>query len=91
MVEAGHGIAILSSSAANAIHSSRPIPVTVAGKPVHRPVQAIWNPERHRPAALPAFVACLQDAAGFASRWKDAAPAKSPRKARAPARSARAR
>lgn len=91
MVEAGHGIAILSSSAANAIHSTRPVTVTVAGKPVHRPVQAIWNSERHRPAALPAFVTCLQDAAGFATRWKEAGPAKTPRKARTPARSARAR
>jgi DNA-binding transcriptional LysR family regulator len=63
MVEAGHGVAILSSSAANGIRSNPPVAVTLEGKPIHRPVSAIWNLERHRPASLPAFVACLQDSA----------------------------
>lgn len=63
MVEAGHGVAILSSSAANGIRSNAPVAVTLEGKPIHRPVSAIWNLERHRPASLPAFVACLQASA----------------------------
>jgi DNA-binding transcriptional LysR family regulator len=73
MVEAGHGIAILSSSAANGIRSMLPVPVTLEGEPIHRPVSAIWNLERHRPASLPAFIACLQDSVGPASRRPRAA------------------
>jgi LysR family cyn operon transcriptional activator len=68
MVEAGHGVAILSSSAANGIRSNPPVPVTFEGRRIHRPVSAIWNLERHRPASLPAFVACLQNAVRSASR-----------------------
>jgi DNA-binding transcriptional LysR family regulator len=68
MVEAGHGVAILSSSAANGIRSNPPVPVTLEGRRIHRPVSAIWNLERHRPASLPAFVACLQNAVRSASR-----------------------
>jgi len=63
MVEAGHGVAILSSSAANGIRSNAPVAVTLEGKPIHQPVSAIWNLERHRPASLPAFIACLQASA----------------------------
>jgi LysR family cyn operon transcriptional activator len=70
MVEAGHGIAILSSSAAKGIRSNQPVPVSLKGKPIHRPVSAIWNLERHRPASLPAFVTCLQDSAGSTSRLR---------------------
>ena len=62
MVEAGHGIAILSSSAANGIRSSQPVAghASKASRSTS-PVSAIWNLERHRPASLPAFVTCLQD------------------------------
>lgn len=84
MVEAGHGIAILSSSAAKGIRLTAPIPVTLGGKSIHRPVSAIWNLERHRPASLPAFVACLQGSAGFTSGQARATPTKMPR---GPARS----
>lgn len=70
MVEAGHGVAILSSSAANGIRSNPPVPVTLEGKRIHRPVSAIWNLERHRPASLPAFVACLQDSVRSTSRLR---------------------
>jgi DNA-binding transcriptional LysR family regulator len=60
MVEAGHGIAMLSSSAARGVRSSPPKRVTLAGQPVRREVSAIWNPTRHHPAALPVLVDCLQ-------------------------------
>lgn len=63
MVEAGHGIAMLSSAAARGVRTSRPTPVTLAGAPVRRLVSAIWNPERHRPAALPMLVECLEQTA----------------------------
>jgi DNA-binding transcriptional LysR family regulator len=72
MVEAGHGVAILSSSAANGIRSNPPVPVTLEGRRIHRPVSAIWNLERHRPASLPAFVACLQDSVRSTSRLRRA-------------------
>ena len=73
MVEAGHGVAILSSSAANGIRSSAPVAVTLEGKPIHQPVSAIWNLERHRPASLPAFIACLQASARATPRLGRAA------------------
>lgn len=60
MVEAGHGIAMLSSSAARGVRSSPPKRVTLAGQPVRRQVSAIWNPARHHPAALPVLIDCLQ-------------------------------
>lgn len=60
MVEAGHGIAMLSSSAARGVRSSPPKRVTLGGQPVRRQVSAIWNPARHHPAALPVLVDCLQ-------------------------------
>jgi LysR family cyn operon transcriptional activator len=90
MVEAGHGVAILSSSAANGIRSNPPIAVTLEGKPIHRPVSAIWNLERHRPASLPAFVACLQESARATPRLgrvavappSGSSPPTGPRKAR---------
>jgi DNA-binding transcriptional LysR family regulator len=86
MVEAGHGVAILSSSAANGVRSSSPIAVTLDGKPIHRPVSALWNLGRHRPASLPAFIACLQASARATPRLGRiadsgaAASASSPRK-----------
>jgi DNA-binding transcriptional LysR family regulator len=72
MVEAGHGVAMLSSSAAAGIRSNVPIPVTLKGKPIHRPVSAIWNLERHRPASLPAFVTSLQASTKLTHRPKRA-------------------
>jgi DNA-binding transcriptional LysR family regulator len=60
MVAAGHGIAMLSSSAARGIHAFRPVLLTLAGAPIRRQVSAIWNPTRHRPAALPMLVEALE-------------------------------
>ncbi len=56
LVEAGHGIAVLSSSAAIPAGSGRPLRLTLDGAPIRRPVSVIWNPARHRPAALPFLV-----------------------------------
>jgi DNA-binding transcriptional LysR family regulator len=63
MVAAGHGIAMLSSSAARGIHAFRPVPLTLMGAPIRRQVSAIWNPTRHRPAALPMLVQALETTA----------------------------
>lgn len=63
MVEAGHGIAILSSSAARGVRSSHPVRVSLAGAAIRRQVSAVWNPARHCPAALPMLVECLEDTA----------------------------
>ncbi|MEN5084418.1 LysR family transcriptional regulator [Bosea sp. TWI1241] len=60
MVSAGHGIAMLSSAAARGIHAFQPVPLTLAGAPIRRQVSAVWNPLRHRPAALPMLVEVLQ-------------------------------
>lgn len=59
MVNQGQGIAMLSSAAAKGIHNFRPVPLTLSGSPISRQVSAIWNRERHRPAALPRLVQAL--------------------------------
>ena len=60
MVAAGHGIAMLSSAAARGIHAFRPVALTLGGALIRRQVSAIWNPTRHRPAALPMLVEVLE-------------------------------
>ncbi len=60
LVEAGHGLAVLSSSAALGTRSGPPVPLTLNGAPIRRLVSAIWNPARHRPAALPFFIQHLK-------------------------------
>lgn len=59
MVSQGQGIAMLSSAAAKGIQNFRPVPLTLGGYAISRPVAAIWNRERHRPAALPRLVRTL--------------------------------
>lgn len=56
LVEAGHGIAVLSSSATIPAQAGQPLLLTLDGAPIRRPVSVIWNPARHRPAALPFLV-----------------------------------
>lgn len=63
MVAAGHGIAMLSSAAARGIHAFRPVPLTIMGAAIQRQVSAVWNPNRHRPAALPMLVKVLESSA----------------------------
>jgi DNA-binding transcriptional LysR family regulator len=55
----GHGIAIVSSSArdTNAIQNAIPIRSQICKTSAE--VSAIWNPNRYRPASLPAFVKLL--------------------------------
>lgn len=74
MVEASHGLAILSSSAASGIRSRSPVPVSLAGAPIRRQVSAISNPARHQPAALPFLVRCLKSYAELRGRPALAGP-----------------
>lgn len=56
----GHGVAIVSTSAQDTgeLHHATPI---VSGRcETQADVSAIWNPNRYRPACLPAFVALLE-------------------------------
>ncbi|QEN86018.1 LysR family transcriptional regulator [Labrys sp. KNU-23] len=64
MVEAGHGIAMLSSSAARGVRTSPPISVSLAKDFIQRQVSAIWSPLRHRPAALAPFILSLKQTLG---------------------------
>jgi DNA-binding transcriptional LysR family regulator len=56
----GHGIAILSSSARDTNAIKHAIPMVSAGGKIRQTVSAIWNPNRYRPASLPAFAAMLE-------------------------------
>lgn len=56
----GHGIAILSSSARDTEDIKRAVPIVSAEGEICRPVSAIWNPNRYRPASLPAFAEMLE-------------------------------
>jgi DNA-binding transcriptional LysR family regulator len=69
MVAQGHGIAMLSSAASMGIHNFNPVPLTLSGAAISRQVSAIWNPTRHRPAALPRLVRAL---AAMAHTWPTA-------------------
>ena len=69
MVAQGHGIAMLSSAASMGIHNFNPVPLTLSGAAISRQVSAIWNPTRHRPAALPRLVRTL---AAMAHTWPTA-------------------
>lgn len=73
LVDAGHGLAVLSSSAAISTRAGQSVPLTLDGAPIRRPVSAIWNPSRHRPAALPFLVQALKQHANARRRLQPAA------------------
>jgi DNA-binding transcriptional LysR family regulator len=60
LAEAGHGIAIISSSARNAPQFGRAVSLGSGTREIQQPVSALWNPNRYRPASLLAFVGLLE-------------------------------
>jgi len=61
MTEAGHGPAILSSAAEVWPRSSQLIPLEFRGRTIEQTVSAVWNPTRHRPAAIRFLVETLKE------------------------------
>jgi len=60
LAQDGHGIAILSSSARDTPLIKKTIPFVSDNREIKEPVCALWNPNRYRPASLPAFVSLLE-------------------------------
>jgi len=56
----GHGVAILSSSARDTEDIKQAVPLISSAGKIRRQVSAIWNPNRYRPASLPAFAEMLE-------------------------------
>ncbi|MCK5778656.1 MAG: LysR family transcriptional regulator [Rhodospirillales bacterium] len=56
----GHGFAILSSSARDTGELDNAVVLASAGREIHQPVSALWNPNRYRPASLLTFVEYLE-------------------------------
>lgn len=66
LAQAGHGLAVLSSSAAIRPDMDRAIPLTLGGRAITQMVSVVWNPNRHRPPALPFLLETLKEhAAGW--------------------------
>lgn len=55
LAQAGHGTAIVSTTALARAHHDA-IPVTHLGAPIRHPVSAVWNQRRHRQLPLVAFI-----------------------------------
>lgn len=55
LAQAGHGTAIVSSTALARAHASA-IPLTVMGAPIRHAVSAVWSQRRHRQPSLVAFL-----------------------------------
>ncbi|MGD1878780.1 MAG: LysR family transcriptional regulator [Kiloniellaceae bacterium] len=56
----GHGVAVVSSSAGNTREMDRAVPLVSSLCETQADVSAVWNPNRYRPASLPAFLALLE-------------------------------
>jgi DNA-binding transcriptional LysR family regulator len=59
----GHGIAVVSSSAGHTREMERAVPLVSKLCETAADVSAVWNPNRYRPASLPAFLALLEQMA----------------------------
>lgn len=59
LAQAGHGIAVVSSTVALRPGIDHAVPLLWQGRRIGRRVSAVWNPQRHRPAALGAFMDTL--------------------------------
>jgi DNA-binding transcriptional LysR family regulator len=59
----GHGVAVVSSSAGQTREMERAVPLVSRLCETEADVSAIWNPNRYRPASLPAFLALLEQMA----------------------------
>ena len=59
----GHGVAVVSSSAGQTREMERAVPLVSKLCETEADVSAIWNPNRYRPASLPAFLALLEQMA----------------------------
>lgn len=68
LAEAGHGVAILSSSARNSRQIERAISLVSGSREIREPVSAVWNPNRYRPASLASFVDLLEKQAATVTR-----------------------
>ncbi len=72
LAQDGHGVAVLSSTAAIEPIIKKAVPLTHLGRPITQKVSAVWNPERHEP---PAFAPFLQLIREHAARVHNAQPA----------------
>ncbi|MGE4220491.1 MAG: LysR family transcriptional regulator substrate-binding protein [Alphaproteobacteria bacterium] len=59
LAKAGHGIAIVSSTVSLRPGVDHAVSLLWQGRRIGRRVSAVWNPQRHRPAALEAFMDTL--------------------------------
>lgn len=59
----GHGIAVVSSSAGHTREMEHAVPLVSTLCETAADVSAVWNPNRYRPASLPAFLALLEQMA----------------------------
>jgi DNA-binding transcriptional LysR family regulator len=59
----GHGIAVVSSSAGHTREMEHAVPLVSKLCETAADVSAVWNPNRYRPASLPAFLALLEQMA----------------------------
>lgn len=59
----GHGVAVVSSSAGYTREMEHAVPLVSTLCETAADVSAVWNPNRYRPASLPAFLALLEQMA----------------------------